>query len=71
MIKQQVKLGDLVVAERVFTYDTGRFVLEGGRQVHEHDTQTYNLNASILTFLQVFEDWKKLLYPFDLRNVLK
>ena len=58
--KQQVQLGDLVVAERVFTYDTGGFVLVDGRQVHEPDIKTYNLNSSILTFLHVFEAWKPL-----------
>ena len=57
---QHVILGDLVVGERTFTYDSGRFVIENGRQVHEHDTQTYNLDASILSFLGVFEAWKPL-----------
>src|SRR5438876_9969030 len=49
---QQVQLGDLVVAERTFTYDNGKFTLdEQGRTVHQHDTLTYQLDANILQFL--------------------
>lgn len=57
---QHVILGDLVVGERTFTYDSGRFVIENSRQVHERDTQTYNLDASILSFLGIFDAWKPL-----------
>ena len=42
---QQVHLGDLVVAERTFTYDNGKFTLdEHGRAVHLHNTMTYQLD---------------------------
>jgi nucleoside phosphorylase len=48
---QHVRLGDLVVAERTFTYDNGRFTRDGdGRRVHLHDTLTYQLDADILQF---------------------
>src|SRR5437588_491852 len=58
---QQVRLGDLVVAERTFTYDNGKFTLdEHGRSVHLHDTMTYQLDASILQFLGLFDRWKPL-----------
>ncbi|HLG63831.1 MAG TPA: FxSxx-COOH system tetratricopeptide repeat protein [Ktedonosporobacter sp.] len=58
----KVQLGDLVVAERTFTYDSGKFVLdEQGRQVHLHDTLTYQLDAAILQFLGLFDAWKPLL----------
>lgn len=57
---QQVQLGDLVVAERTFTYDNGKFVLDDGRRVHQHDTTTYQLNSTILQFLGLFDDWKPL-----------
>jgi nucleoside phosphorylase len=58
---QQVKLGDLVVAERIFTYDNGKFTLdEHGRSVHLHDTMTYQLDANILQFLGLFDEWKPL-----------
>ncbi len=57
----QVQLGDLVVAERTFTYDSGKFTLdEQGRQVHLHDTLTYQLDATILQFLGLFDAWKPL-----------
>ncbi len=58
---EKVQLGDLVVAERTFTYDNGKFTLdEQGRNVHEHDTITYQLDANILQFLGMFDDWKPL-----------
>lgn len=57
---QQVQLGDLVVAERTFTYDSGKFVLESGKQVHQPDTTTYQLDYTILQFLGLFDDWKPL-----------
>ncbi len=58
---QHVQLGDLVVAERTFTYDNGKFTLdEHGRSVHLHDTVTYQLDANILQFLGLFDDWKPL-----------
>ncbi len=56
---QHVQLGDLVVAERTFTYDNGKFTLDKrGRRVHEPDTITYQINANILQFLGLFDDWK-------------
>ena len=59
---QHVQLGDLVVAERTFTYDNGKFTLdERGQSVHEHDTMTYQLDANILQFLRLFDDWKPLI----------
>jgi len=59
---QQVQLGDLVVAERTFTYDNGKFTLdEHGRSVHLHDTMTYQLPADILQFLGLFDEWKPLI----------
>lgn len=58
---QRVRLGDLVVAERTFTYDNGKFTLdEHGRSVHLHDTLTYQLDANILQFLGLFDEWKPL-----------
>ena len=63
---QRAQLGDLVVAERTFTYDNGKFTLdEYGRSVHEHDTMTYQLDANILQFLGLFDDWKLLIARLD------
>lgn len=63
---QQVQLGDLVVAERTFTYDNGKVILdEQGRSVHLHDTLTYQLDANILQFLGLFYDWRPLVADLD------
>jgi hypothetical protein len=57
----RVSLGDLVVAERTYTYDSGKFVIdEHMRTVHEHNTMTYHLDENILRFLPLFEQWKPL-----------
>src|SRR5258708_2080597 len=57
---QRVQLGDLVVAERTFTYDNGKFTLDDGRKIHLHDTMTYQLDANTLQFLGLFDKWKPL-----------
>ena len=58
---QKVQLGDLVVAERVFTYDNGKISLdEQGRTVHEHDVTTYQPNPNLLQYLGLFDAWKSL-----------
>jgi tetratricopeptide (TPR) repeat protein/nucleoside phosphorylase len=63
---RQVQLGDLVVAERTFTYDNGKFTLdEQGRSVHLHDTLTYQLDANILQFLGLFDDWMPLVADLE------
>src|SRR5258708_37395389 len=62
----RVHLGDLVVAERTFTYDNGKITLdEQGRRVHEHDTLTYQLDANLLQFLGLFDDWKSLIVRLE------
>ena len=59
--KNHVALGDLVVAERTFIYDSGKFVLsEDGQVAHEHDTTTYQLDENILRFVHLFDQWKPL-----------
>ena len=58
---QQVQLGDLVVAERVFTYDNGKFSRDQqARAVHEHVVTTYQPNAYLLQFLRLFDAWESL-----------
>ena len=57
-VEQEVFLGDLIVAERTFPSDNGKFVLENGRSVQQFDTLTYQLDASILQFLGDFNKWK-------------
>jgi tetratricopeptide (TPR) repeat protein/nucleoside phosphorylase len=63
---KQAHLGDLVVAERTFTYDSGKFTRdERGRRVHLHDTLTYQLDANILQFLWLFDEWKPLVAELE------
>ena len=57
----RVSLGDLVVAERTYTYDSGKFAIdERERAVHEYDTMSYHLDENILRFVPLFEQWKPL-----------
>lgn len=60
------QLGDLVVAERTFTYDNGKFTLdEQGKTTHQHDTITYQPDANILQFLGLFDNWKPLVEALE------
>lgn len=57
--KRHVRLGDLVVAERAFTYDSGKVVKdEQGQSVYLHDTTTYQVHENIKRFADFFEQWK-------------
>ncbi len=57
----RVSLGDFVVADRLYTYDSGKFVTdEQRRTVHEHDVMTYQLDDNILRFVSLFDQWKPL-----------
>ncbi len=57
--RRHVTLGDLVVAERTFTYDTGKVLKDDqGQTVYLHDTMTYQVHGRTLQFLRLFEDWK-------------
>jgi nucleoside phosphorylase len=57
--KRFVALGDLIVAERTFAYDSGKIVKdEYGQEVHLHDTITYQLHENILRFVGLFNQWK-------------
>ncbi|MFL5706157.1 MAG: NB-ARC domain-containing protein [Ktedonobacteraceae bacterium] len=63
---QQVQLGDLIVAERTFTYDSGKFMVDKqGRSIHLHDTLTYQLDANILQFLGLFDKWEPLIASLE------
>jgi nucleoside phosphorylase len=57
--KRKVKLGDIVVAERAFFYDTGKFVSgEGGHGEYLHDTNTHHPHIDTLHFVRGFDGWK-------------
>jgi hypothetical protein len=50
-----------VVAERAFTYDNGKFVIdELGRKAYVHDTTTYQMEERLLQFLPFFDAWRPL-----------
>ncbi|MEO8953836.1 MAG: hypothetical protein ABI465_04655 [Ktedonobacteraceae bacterium] len=57
--KEAVHLGDIVVAERAFTYDTGKFTRDNhGQQLYLHDTITYSPKSEVLQFAQMFDQWE-------------
>lgn len=64
--RQKVRLGDLIVAERVFSYDTGKMVKNEQEQVeHLRDTVTYQLETNTLQFLRAYDQWKLLVKTFS------
>lgn len=56
--QQKVKLGDIVIADRTFTYDNGKFVHEGNRLVYLHDTDTRHADPTVLQFVRMFDAWR-------------
>jgi nucleoside phosphorylase len=51
----QVALGDIVVAERAFFYDSGELVVEdSGRKVYRHNTTTWQPHQETLHTLRMF-----------------
>jgi nucleoside phosphorylase len=59
--KRRVALGDLIVAERTFTFDAGSIEIdEDGYRIPRHDTQTYQPDENILSFVKMFDQWQPL-----------
>jgi nucleoside phosphorylase len=57
--KDAVHLGDIVIAERTFTYDNGKFTLDGhSRRVYLHNTITYQPKTEVLQFAHMFDQWE-------------
>jgi nucleoside phosphorylase len=56
--RQKVKLGDIIVADRTFTYDNGKFVRDEHRQVYLYDTDTRHADPTVLQFVRMFDAWK-------------
>jgi nucleoside phosphorylase len=56
--QHKVKLGDIIVADRTFTYDNGKFVRDENRQVYLHDTDTRHADPTVLQFVRMFDAWK-------------
>jgi nucleoside phosphorylase len=64
--RDKVQRGDLVVAERTFTYDNGKFVIDAqGNRIHEHDTTTYQLESRVKQYLELFDDWEPLVTALE------
>jgi nucleoside phosphorylase len=54
-----VALGDLVVAERTFSYDSGMLIRDAsGLQVYQHATTTWQPRPEILHSLRMFTEWQ-------------
>lgn len=71
--RRKVKLGDIIVAERTFSYDIGKFVRdESGRRQFLHDAVTWQTDPSLLQFVRMFDGWKpaiaSLLRPYSKRQ---
>jgi len=64
--KEKVKLGDLIVADKAYFYDSGKFVLDrSGEQVLLHNTDVYHIGTKIKHFIQMFEQWKSAVAPME------
>ncbi len=58
--KRKVKLGDLVVADRAFTFDSGKVVKgKDGRPTYLPDTDTRHPDPDVLQYVQMFDSWKE------------
>ncbi|HEY1352142.1 MAG TPA: TIR domain-containing protein [Ktedonobacteraceae bacterium] len=57
--RETVKLGDIIVAERAFLYDTGKCVRNAQGQLQlRHDTQTWSPPLEVVHFVRGFHDWE-------------
>lgn len=57
--KKEAKLGDLVIADRAFTYDSGKIVVgEDGQSEHLLDIETRGPDTTSLQYAQIFSTWK-------------
>lgn len=56
--KRQVKLGDLVIPDRAFTYDSGKIVVgQDGRKEHMYDVDTGHPDQTLLQYARMFSGW--------------
>src|SRR5260370_16843242 len=70
--KCRVNLGDLVIADRAFLYDNGKFVQDTeGKQVYQHDVTTYNADPKVLQAVRLFECWKPAVATFQRPHSLR
>lgn len=53
--RNEVVLGDIVVAERAFIYDSGKVKADS----YAHDTDTYHPNMNVRQYILMFNSWEK------------
>jgi len=64
--KEKAQLGDLIVADRAYFYDSGKFVLDrDGEQVQLHNADVYHIRTRVKHFIQMFEQWKSRFAPTE------
>jgi len=64
--KEKTQLGDLVVADCAYFYDSGKFVLDrGGERVQLHNPDVYRASKRVKHFIQMFEQWKSAIAPME------
>lgn len=57
--KERAQLGDLIVADCAYFYDSGKFVLDqSGEQVQLHNPDVYHIRTRVKYFIKMFEQWK-------------
>lgn len=57
--RSRVALGDIIVAERAFFFDTGKFTRDKrGRSQQQRDTETRFPTPAVLHFVRGFEGWE-------------
>ncbi|HTK12132.1 MAG TPA: hypothetical protein VL485_33480 [Ktedonobacteraceae bacterium] len=71
--REKTALGDIIVAERAFSYETGKIERdEQGQKKQTLDTTTWQLQPDILQMLGMFDGWKsttrQLKRPISLRQ---
>jgi nucleoside phosphorylase len=64
--KEKAQLGDLIVAECAYFYDSGKFVIDQhGEQVQLHNPDVYRVSKRVKHFIQTFEQWKSRFAPTE------
>lgn len=57
--RDQVALGDIIVAERAFDADAGKIILDKRQRKQQlYDTRTYEPDSDILHFVRMFDAWE-------------
>lgn len=70
--KRRVRLGDIIVADRIFSYDTGKINTNDERKDYSSAIDTQSIEKSILQIVRMFDGWKsivsKIPRPISLRQ---